>query len=82
MRGRIFDLHAPQHHLQGHRRQRLPASLAREDVPALAHTIGDKAEQAYRRDNALERRRPLMEAWAAFCEPCADDNVVPMRAVR
>jgi integrase len=34
---------------------------------ALAHVIGDKAEQAYRRDDALERRRPMMEAWAAFC---------------
>lgn len=35
---------------------------------ALAHMIGDKAEQAYRRDDALERRRPMMEAWAAFCD--------------
>lgn len=34
---------------------------------ALAHVIGDKAEQAYRRDDALERRRPMMVAWAAFC---------------
>ena len=34
---------------------------------ALSHTIGDKAEQAYRRDTAVERRRPLMEAWANFC---------------
>jgi integrase len=36
---------------------------------ALAHVIGDKAEQAYRRSDALEKRRKLMEAWAAFCEP-------------
>jgi integrase len=35
---------------------------------ALSHTIGDKAEQAYRRDTAVERRRPLMEAWASFCD--------------
>lgn len=34
---------------------------------ALAHVIGDKAKQAYRRDTALERRRPLMEAWAGYC---------------
>lgn len=34
---------------------------------ALAHVIGDKAEQAYRRDDALERRRPMMEAWATHC---------------
>jgi len=36
---------------------------------ALAHVIGDKAEQAYRRSDALEKRRALMEAWAAWCEP-------------
>ena len=35
---------------------------------ALAHVIGDKAEQAYRRSDALEKRRELMEAWASFCE--------------
>lgn len=34
---------------------------------ALAHVIGDKAEQAYRRGDALEKRRALMDAWAAFC---------------
>ena len=28
---------------------------------ALSPVIGDKVEQAYRRDDALERRRPLME---------------------
>ncbi|MHC2584189.1 tyrosine-type recombinase/integrase [Bradyrhizobium diazoefficiens] len=36
---------------------------------ALSHVIGDKAEQAYRRSDALEKRRKLMEAWAAYCEP-------------
>jgi integrase len=34
---------------------------------ALALAIGDKAEQAYRRGDALEKRRPLMEEWAAYC---------------
>ncbi|WP_316195361.1 MULTISPECIES: tyrosine-type recombinase/integrase [unclassified Bradyrhizobium] len=43
---------------------------------ALAHVIGDKAEQAYRRSDALEKRRKMMEAWAAFCEPKAAGNVV------
>lgn len=33
---------------------------------ALAHIVGDKAEQAYRRGTALERRRKLMNAWADF----------------
>ncbi len=35
---------------------------------ALAHAIGDKAELAYRRSDALERRRELMQAWANFCD--------------
>jgi integrase len=34
---------------------------------ALAHVIGDKAEQAYRRRDALEKRRKLMEAWSSYC---------------
>lgn len=45
---------------------------------ALAHVVGDKAEQAYRRSDALEKRRALMEAWAQYCTTkAADDNVVP-----
>jgi integrase len=48
---------------------------------ALAHVVGDKAEQAYRRDTALERRRPLMEAWAAFCAGPAEGNVLPLRKI-
>jgi integrase len=43
---------------------------------ALAHVIGDKAEQAYRRGGALEKRRTLMDAWATYCEPRRLDNVV------
>jgi integrase len=38
---------------------------------ALAHVVGDKAEQAYRRSDALEKRRAMMDAWAAFCEPAS-----------
>jgi len=34
---------------------------------ALAHAVGDKTEQAYRRSDALAKRRELMDAWAAFC---------------
>lgn len=34
---------------------------------ALAHTIGSKTEAAYRRGRALEKRRDLMAAWAAYC---------------
>ena len=36
---------------------------------ALAHVVGDKAEQAYRRADALEKRRELMTSWAVYCEP-------------
>ncbi len=36
---------------------------------ALAHVVGDKAEQAYRRGDALEKRRTLMNAWGAYCQP-------------
>ncbi len=31
-----------------------------------------------RRGDALEKRRVVMEAWAAFCEPSAGRNVLPM----
>jgi integrase len=33
----------------------------------LGHIVGDKAEQAYRRSDALDKRRQLMKDWAAFC---------------
>src|SRR5262249_6225462 len=45
---------------------------------ALAHIIGNATERAYRRGKALEQRRELMEAWANYCEPKAD-NVIAMR---
>ncbi len=49
---------------------------------ALAHSIGNKVEQAYRRGTALEKRRKLMESWASFCaKPLAiakGANVVPL----
>ncbi|MDK1372947.1 MULTISPECIES: site-specific integrase [unclassified Sinorhizobium] len=34
---------------------------------ALAHTIGNATEAAYRRKDALEKRRVLMQDWADFC---------------
>ena len=45
---------------------------------ALAHVVGDATERAYRRGDALEKRRALMEAWAAFCEANDDNVVVPL----
>ena len=46
---------------------------------SLAHAIGDKAEQAYRRSDALARRRELMDAWAHYCEGEAGANVVALK---
>lgn len=40
---------------------------------ALAHIVGDEAERAYRRGDALKKRRELMEAWAAHCQPNPPD---------
>jgi integrase len=44
---------------------------------ALAHAVGDAVERAYRRGDALEKRRALMEAWANYCEP-RQGNVVAL----
>ena len=35
---------------------------------ALAHTIANKAEAAYRRQDQLEKRAKLMQQWQAFIE--------------
>jgi integrase len=47
---------------------------------ALAHTIGNKVEAAYRRGDLFEKRRVMMEDWAAFLvrieEPA---SVIPLR---
>jgi integrase len=43
---------------------------------ALAHTIRNKVEAAYRRGDALEKRRAMMESWAQWCEPKGIDNVI------
>jgi integrase len=46
---------------------------------ALAHTVGDKVERAYRRGDALERRRELMQAWANFCDQPTAIKVLQLR---
>lgn len=35
---------------------------------ALAHKVGNAVELAYRRSDALEKRRKLMAAWSEYCE--------------
>src|SRR5688572_10110953 len=45
-------------------------NFAREIAEAaLAHAVGDATERAYRRSDALEKRRKLMEYWAKYVEP-------------
>jgi integrase len=48
---------------------------------ALAHVIGDKVEAAYRRGDLFDKRRKLMEAWAAYCTAARGDaKVTPLHA--
>ena len=35
---------------------------------ALAHTNGSKVEKAYQRGDLFDKRRKLMDAWAAYCD--------------
>ncbi|MDD2701583.1 MAG: integrase arm-type DNA-binding domain-containing protein [Sideroxydans sp.] len=48
---------------------------------ALAHTIGDKVEAAYRRGDLFEKRRRMMSDWAKFCATPSvkAGEVVPMK---
>jgi integrase len=49
---------------------------------ALAHVIGDETERAYRRGDALVKRRKLMEAWERYCLSPVRDNVVAIGGKR
>jgi integrase len=46
---------------------------------ALAHVVGDETERAYRRGDALEKRRKLMAAWTSYCVPKTPGNVLDMK---
>lgn len=47
---------------------------------ALAHTISDKVEAAYRRGDMFDKRRRLMDAWAAFCGTSPEKGeVIPIK---
>lgn len=39
---------------------------------ALAHVVGNAVEQAYRRSDALEKRRALMADWAIYCSSATE----------
>jgi integrase len=45
---------------------------------ALAHSVGDKVEAAYRRGDLFEKRRRLMDDWAAFVSGTDSNVVVPL----
>ena len=46
---------------------------------ALAHSIGDKVEAAYRRGDLFTKRTRMMEDWAQFCNQTQSGDVVPLR---
>lgn len=45
---------------------------------ALAHAVGDETERAYRRGDALEKRRLMMAQWSDWCEGVHKGRVVPL----
>ena len=47
---------------------------------ALAHTLSDKVEAAYRRGDLMDKRSRLMADWAVFCgRPATPAEVIPLR---
>jgi integrase len=50
---------------------------------ALAHTVSDKVEAAYRRGDLFQKRRQVMDAWARYCvAPAGAGEVVTLAAAR
>jgi integrase len=43
---------------------------------AMGHQVGTQVERAYRRTDVLDKRRQLMNAWAEWCEPKAENVLV------
>lgn len=61
-------------------RTRYPSEVAEM---ALAHTVANKVEAAYRRGDLFDKRRRFMNDWATFCskvERPEGGSVTPMRA--
>jgi integrase len=58
-------------------RTAFPAEVAEM---ALAHSVGDKVEAAYRRGDLLQKRRQLADAWAKFCAaPVVTGEILVLR---
>jgi integrase len=45
----------------------------------LAHVVGDATEQAYQRGDMFEKRRKLMDAWAAYCKRPLSGAVIDLK---
>jgi integrase len=56
-----------------------PAELAEM---SLGHTVGSVVERAYRRGDALEKRRAIMQAWCDYVSEPKGATVMPMRKRR
>ncbi len=52
-----------------------PDTLAEQ---ALAHVVGDATVRAYRRGDALDKRRAMMAAWSNYVGGALGSNVLPM----
>jgi integrase len=48
---------------------------------ALAHTVSDKVEAAYRRGDLFQKRRQLMDAWSLFCAAPVADNTATVISI-
>lgn len=44
----------------------------------LAHSVGNKTKQAYRRSSAVDKRRIVLNAWAEYCQGIETGNVVQL----
>jgi hypothetical protein len=42
----------------------------------MGHQVGTKVERGYNCTDLIDKRRPLMEAWAQWREPKAGGNVI------
>jgi integrase len=55
-------------------------SAPREVAEAcLAHAVGNAVEAAYRRGDALQKRRELMGLWGEFCAGAQGSNIIALR---
>jgi integrase len=49
---------------------------------ALAHAVGNKVEAAYRRGDLFEKRRRLMDDWAAYCSTTSNAETAQVVSLR